>query len=149
MYCSKRSKIKKIIQKTKVQKPKSRITTNENVKVIKSRITIHIPPKSTCYEKKRRGTQSHPEIETYSLNNVIFKYNWTEGQLYVDNKLICPPDTKYGRDMLTYARQNKPHVSIDKLRKWWISNYDMANNNNWNECATSIKQYLEAFGLTV
>lgn len=144
---SKRSKSKKIIQKQKIQKV--RITTNKNIKKIKPRIVIQVPPKSICYEKKRKGTNSNPIIESYSLNDVELKYNWTEGQLYINNELLCPPDTKYSRDMLMYAKQNKPHISIDKLRNWWIYNYDMAVKNNWQECAVSIKKFLEIFGLVV
>lgn len=145
---SKRSK-NKPIQKQKIQKSKLRITTNKNIKKVKPRIVVQVPPESICYEKKRKGTNSNPIIESYSLNDVVIKYNWTKGQLYINNELLCPPDTKYGRDMLTYAKQNKPNISIDELRKWWIYNYDIAVKNNWEVYAVSIKKFLKSFGLVV
>ncbi|KKN12422.1 hypothetical protein LCGC14_1016770 [marine sediment metagenome] len=133
----------------KVQKSKIRITSKKNIKKVKPRIVIKVPPNSICYEKKRRGTESKPVVESYLLNEKELKYNWTEGQLYINNKPLGLPDSKYSRDMLLYAKQNKPHVSIDKLRNWWVTNYDMAIKNNWEDCAISIKKFLEVFGLTV
>lgn len=131
------------------EESKTKNTKKKPIKKLKPRVIIKVPPDSICYEKKRRGSKSNPIVETHILNGHEFNYNWTTGQLSIDDIVICPPDSKFGRDMMTYAKQNEPVVSIDHLRNWWIFNYDMAIKKGWDVCANSIEKFLSIFEIPV
>jgi len=136
------------ITKTIKKKVKKTITKHE-IKPIQSRIKIKTPPESICYEKRRRGTTKNPVIEHIPLNSHTVHYNWTEGQLYVDSKPIGPKDAKFCRDLLTFAKQNKPHTDRDYMQQFMIANYDEAVKKGWDNYANTVKDFAREFNIAV
>ncbi len=130
-----KNKVKKpIIKKSKKVK---RVKLYKPAKQIKQKVILK--------EQKRMGTTQKPVIEKHTLNGVEVKYNWTEGQLYLNDEVIGEPDTKYGRDLLKLANIRAPKISIDELQKFYMYNYDIAIKNGWTKCANTYIEYMKVF----
>jgi len=108
-----------------------------------------IVPRTQLIKPMRRGSSKRPIVDTVYLNEQTITYNWTEGQLYVNDKEIGEQDSKYGRDLLLYAKIHSPRISTDEIQNHLIFNYDYARKNNWNTYAESIKLFAKEFGIIV
>lgn len=146
-----RKKDKKIKLKPKprdISKTRIIYRGRSNIKS-RARSTQRTVSEETFYIKKRRGTTFKPVIEKHMLNKREVKYNWTEGQLYVDDKKIGEPDTIYGRDFLLYAKKYSPRVSPDIIQSNLMYNRDYAKKKGWNKYAKTIKEFADSLGVNI
>ena len=150
MYWRKTTKpIKKkpVPKKQQVAKKKIVRRTPSNIKSRK--IDTKKVDESSFYIKQRHGTATKPKIEKYMLNNHEVKYNWTKGQLYVDEKKIGEPDTIYGRDFIKYAKKYSPKLSPDSIQSTLMYNRDYALKQGWINYANTINQFANSLGVNI
>lgn len=140
----KKSKIKIKPKKTPVYRRSSTQIYKPNKKIQQRKIS-----EDTFNIKNRRGTNTKPSIEKHMLNNHEVKYNWTEGQLYVDDKKIGDPDTVYGRDFILYAKKYSPKVSPDLIQSSLMYNRDYAIKKGWVNYGKTIKQFAKSLGVNI